>query len=293
MNHRKRSLLSCPFRFAVSALLVISALARLGCTSVAVAQSIIATGGFSPGGLGPASTTVAATVSVGNGVGVTGSLQISDGANLTAQGLLLAGFTSSTATTTLTGAGTTVIITNGTTTVGGSGTGVLNVNAGASYSQNGLPNNSLLIARNVGSSGAVNVNGGQMTVQRTDNTAFIGVGGNGNGALNITNGGVLTLGNVTTGTGVATGANLNIGGDAATNIAGQGAMTVSGAGSRVDLLGTNQFTNVGRVGAGATGSLTVNNGGVANLGTFLSVGRGRANADVILPTTPAVPARLT
>src|SRR5262249_28005226 len=139
------------------------------------------------------------------------------------------------------------------------------------------------------------IDGGHMTVLRTEigapvspattpaeAHAFVGVGfGSSNGQLDVINGGVLTIGNASSGlqTNSTFGAGLNIGGSGGnTPPSGAGSGLVSGAGSKVETLGLGGFVNVGRnntTNPGNLSTLTVNDGGRIDT-TFLGVGRGGA-----------------
>lgn len=171
-------------------------------------------------------------------------------------------------------------------TVGSAGTGTVNVNTGGSLIVRGTENTSLQIGNSAGGTGTVNINGGAVNVYRTApppagqqvTGPFVGVGGQSNGILNVTNGGTLTLGDAAS----APGTNMGIGGNNTDTATGHGAMLVSGPGSKVELLGANQVTNIGR-GNGSTGSLTIADGGVFNGGLNMHIGRGLLMADGVTP----------
>lgn len=77
--------------------------------------------------------------------------------------------------------------------VGGRGTGVANVRGGVSIGGNAGDTNGVLIGgygdSPLGGTGTLNVDGASAHVVSTDNPGFVNVGHNGNGFLNVTNGG--------------------------------------------------------------------------------------------------------
>jgi T5SS/PEP-CTERM-associated repeat protein len=216
-----------------------------------------------------------ATINIGNVAGTTGSVTVD-------------------------GAGSSFTVNNG-LNVGNQGTGTLTVGPGGSVTQLGLGGGGTFVGNVAGSNGTLNINGGSMTVQRSELGApvppattaerhgFISIGNGGTGALNVTNGGTLTIGDANSGTQANStfGAGLNIGGNAPANF-GTGAVTVSGAGSVINLMGTSAFIGVGRNGlgnAGTEGALTVLNGGSVSGARTMTIGRDGADGSVLVDGT--------
>jgi len=162
--------------------------------------------------------------------------------------------------------------------VGVNGTGTVNIGAGATVSAVGGGPSDFRIAEFAGSSGTVNVSGGRLLIDAADNSPTAGVGYRGTGALNVTNGGRVTLGTAASGSGQDNGAILQIGSANFTTgdvTAANGSTLVSGTGSVIEVLGRNGGINVGRMGAGTSGTLRIENGGQVLGNTHLFIGRGR------------------
>jgi fibronectin-binding autotransporter adhesin len=240
----------------------------------AMAQ-ITTTGDVSPP-IGPGNTDFGAvTLFVGNTAA--GTVSVINGSTLTGGSVFLGETATGNGTMTVNGIGSQATA-NGRFRIGRNGIGVLNVQAGAVVSSLGGSASSTFIAEFAGSNGTLNVDGGTFNVNRSDGAPFLGVGLRGSGALNVTNAGRVTLGNATSGAGLENGSVLSIGSsnfETGAVTSAQGTALVSGAGSVVELLGNNSGLNVGRMGSGTTGSLTVQNGGAVIAGTFLGIGRGR------------------
>ena len=135
----------------------------------------------------------------------------------------------------------------GTTAVGGSGTGVLNIKNGGHASTQFIN-----IGQNSSGSGVINVDGADSTLSvSADNSSGITIGTNGNGTLNISNGGTVTSNSVSS---------------IADGVGSVGTANVSGAGSNWTI--NHGALNVGRHGDGV---LNISSGGVIN-----SVGGGIA-----------------
>jgi T5SS/PEP-CTERM-associated repeat protein len=244
--------------------------------SISAAHAQISTTGDVSPSIGPVDTDFGAvTLFIGNTT--TGTVSVINGATLTGDSVFLGETATGNGTMTVNGIGSEVIA-DGRLRIGRNGIGVLNVQAGAVVSSLGGSASSTRIADFPGSSGTVNVDGGIFNVNRSDGAPNLGVGHQSTGVLNVTNAGRVTLGNASSGTGLENGATLQIGSANFTSgpvTNAQGSALVSGAGSVVELLGSNANLNVGRMGSGTTGLLTVQNGGAVSAGIFLGIGRGR------------------
>src|SRR5262249_44737532 len=95
----------------------------------------------------------------------------------------------------------------------------------------------------------------------------------GTGNLSVLNGGKLIVeGNAVSSVANPRGTYFGVGGASDTGAGGTGTALVSGAGSEIRLTGSDAFITVGR-GAGAVGTLTINNQGSVSAGD-INVGRG-------------------
>jgi T5SS/PEP-CTERM-associated repeat protein len=246
----------------------------------ALAQTISVTGDVSPAGIGPGSTDIgtATDLFVGN-VGV-GTMSVIGGATFAGRNFLLGETASGDGTLTVSGVGS-LANADGGLRVGRSGVGVLHILSGGTVSALGNGIITSIIAEGPGSHGTVNVDGGTLLVNRSDFTPILFVGYRSTGVLNVINGGRVTIGDAGSGIGVENGSQLTIGSANFTSgpvLPGNGTVLVSGVGSKIEFLGDNTVVNVGRMGAGTTGSLTINNGGTMNGSRTLNIGRGRENA---------------
>lgn len=246
----------------------------------ALAQTIGVTGDVSPAGIGPGSTDIGAatTLVVGN-VGV-GTMSVIGGATFAGGNFLLGQNASGDGTLTVSGVGS-LATADRALRVGRSGVGVLHILSGGTVSALGNGIITSIIAEGPGSHGTVNVDGGTLLINRSDLTPQLLVGYRSTGVLNVINGGRVTIGDAGSGIGVESGSQMTIGSANFTSgpvLPGNGTVLVSGVGSKIEFLGKNTTLNVGRMGAGTTGSLTINSGGSVSGGTFLRIGRGRENA---------------
>ncbi len=246
----------------------------------ALAQTISVTGDVLPAGIGPGSTNIgtATNLLVGN-VGV-GTMSIIGGATFAGRNFFLGETASGDGTLTVSGVGSRATADRG-LGVGRSGEGVLNILSGGTVSARGNAASSSIIARDAGSHGTVNVDGGTLLVNHSGLAPFLNVGRQSTGILNVINGGGVTIGDAGSGIGVENGSQLTIGSANFTSgpvLPGNGTVLVSGVGSKIEFLGKNTQLIVGRMGAGTTGSLTINNGGIVNGALFLNIGRGREDA---------------
>lgn len=157
----------------------------------------------------------------------------------------------------------------------------------------------LTIGRDASSSGTVNISGAGSVIEIRSTSLGLAPGVADNFNPSVTVGRSVTAGAGSTGTlnvlaggrlivqgnAVSTAADprttyLGIGGNSDTGVGGTGTALVSGAGSEIRLLGTDAFLSVGR-GAGATGSLTVNNGG-AITATSMNIGRAGGTGTLLV-----------
>jgi hypothetical protein len=172
--------------------------------------------------------------------------------------------------------------------IGRSGTGTVNVRNGgqlvveaSAYLEGG---NSLQLGRDVASSGTLNINGAGSTVRLTGisnlpgggvtetRNPYVSIGRDGNGVLNISDGGKLLL----EGGAVSTidnrrSTSLLIGGFSDQAVGGKGVATVTGAGSEIRLTSGDSFMAVG-TGPTSNGQLAVRAGGAVH-GMGLVLGR--------------------
>lgn len=165
--------------------------------------------------------------------------------------------------------------------VGVSGLGTLNIGSGGTVASLGGDTSELRIADLAGSTGTINVNGGRLNVDSSDNSFNLNVGYRGSGTLNVTNAGRVTIGTAASGVGLDNGAFLQIGSANFTTGAvtpATGSVVVSGTGSVIEILGRNGGINVARMGSGTTGTLSIENGGQVFGNTILLIGRGRTDA---------------
>ena len=171
--------------------------------------------------------------------------------------------------------------------IGRSGTGTVNVSNGGQLLIEGRQflngGTSLQLGFGAASSGTLNIDGAGSLVKLQSFSVLAGggpaearnphvsVGRDGNGLLNITNGGRLVLdgGAVSTPTDRRS-TSFYVGGFSDTSVGGKGVATVSGAGSAVDVIGGDSFIGVG-IGAQASGQLSVT-AGAAVTGIGMAVG---------------------
>ena len=174
---------------------------------------------------------------IGNSHGSKGTLTINSDADVDVLNLDVGFLSGSTGTVHVEDAGSTLDI-GAFLVVGKAGTGTLNINDGGQVTvANG---NAPVIGANAGSSGTVNVSGGEFSL----GTNGLLVGADGTGALNIANGGLVVA------------SQLSIGDSAG----GIGTVTVSDSGS------TLTSTGFSTVGYGGNGMLFIANGGLVSLG---------------------------
>lgn len=172
--------------------------------------------------------------------------------------------------------------------IGRAGTGTVNVTNGGQLVLEGRQfltgGMALQLGMEAASSGTLNIDGGGSLVKLQSFSAVadggptearnphVSVGRDGNGVLNISNGGKLVLdgGGVSTPTDRRS-TSFYVGGFSDSAIGGKGIATVSGAGSEIRVSGADSFIGVG-VGAQASGQLTVSNRAEVN-GMGIAVGR--------------------
>ncbi|RPI43261.1 MAG: hypothetical protein EHM59_15815, partial [Betaproteobacteria bacterium] len=249
-------------------------------TAPALAQ-ITVIGDVSPAGIGPGSTDIGNSTNLLVGNTSAGSMSVVGGATFSGRAFFLGETSTGNGNLTVSGAGSSATANTG-IGVGRNGIGVLNIQSGATVTSQGASGFSVIVAEFAGSSGTLTVDGGTLNTSLNDTTPLLGVGYRGTGALNVLNGGGVTIGSASAGVGLENGGSLQIG---SANFSGtvtpaSGSVLVSGTGSVIELMGQNQSLNVGRMGGGTTGSLTVQNGGEVRAGTFLGIGRGRESGGV-------------
>ena len=253
-----------------------------GFASAAAAQTITVTGDVSPPGIvGPNADIGAMSLFAGNTA--VGSISVLNGATFSGRSFFLGETASGNGTMTVNGAGAsaTANAANSFIAVGRSGVGVMNVLSGGAVSTVGSASGggNIHLGDLAGGNGTINVDGGQLHVGTAASSAGIRVGlRSTDGALNVTNGGKVTIGHAGSGIGLEDGSILQIGGASGADQAGRGSVLVSGAGSTVSLLGENTTLNIGRHGAVGTNTLTIENGGVVNAGRFVGIGRSLQDA---------------
>lgn len=262
---------------------VLAKLSRLAC-AVAVALALApayaqvsSSGDVFPGIPGDGNFGDNTTLIIGDTT--TGSVSVISGASLVGGAIFVGEAGTGIGTLSVSAAGSMVTAMNQ-LRVGRNGSGTLNIGSGATVSSMGSTGSSTLIAEFEGSNGSVNVDGGTFLVDRSTNSPLLGVGYRGTGALNVTNGGRVTIGSAASGVGQANGVNFYIGSsnfDSGPVTPATGTVLVSGAGSVIELLGVHGGINVGRMGAATNATLTIENGGSVYANHRLNIGRGRPN----------------
>ncbi len=243
-------------------------------------------------------------MSMGSEVGGVGTVSVTGGSTIVAGGMNLGTVTGASGTLTISGAGSNVTLagtgTNGipsaafaTVGRGGNGSatvsngGVWSISDGGGDTRSGDSSPGMNVGRDAGSFGSLTISGPGSVVQISSSTLGLAAGVPDNlnpfmavgrftdatGQLLVTGGGLLVLqGNAVSTVADSRGTFLGIGGFSDTVGGGNGSATVSGAGSAIVVAGSDGLITVGR-GAGATGQLTVSNGGTISTNA-INVGRG-------------------
>jgi T5SS/PEP-CTERM-associated repeat protein len=242
-------------------------------------------------------------MSMGSEVGGVGTVSVTGGSAIVAGGMNLGTVAGASGTLTISGAGSNVTLsgtgTNGipsaafaTVGRGGNGTatvsngGVWSISDGGGDTRSGDSSPGMNVGRDAGSFGSLTISGPGSLVQIASTSLalpagvpdnfnpFMAVGrfADATGQLLVSGGGQLLM----QGNAVSTVADnrityLGIGGFSDTVGGGSGSATVTGAGSAIAVSGSDAFISVGR-GAGASGQLTINNGGSVSA-TNMNVGR--------------------
>ncbi len=226
------------------------------------------TGTLTVDGTGSSLTTSDGTITVGN-VGATGTLDIDDGATVSATGgnpsvdSVLEIGDAGTGTATVDGSGSSIETTNGNAAVGlNAGDGTLTVQSEGEASFTSASDiNALYIGSGSGSTGTLNVTGSGSTLTVTGGGGIVGLD-DGMGTLSIDDGASATF------SGGSSSTSLDIG-----RSGGTGAVTLTGAGSSFDI---DEVVNVGVSG---TGFLTIDDGA-----TFTSTYGDGASIDIGVST---------
>ena len=245
-----------------------------GFASTLAAQTISVTGDVSPPGITGSNANIGGTTLVVGNV-ADGSISVLNGATFAGQNFFIGEGLGYTGTMTVGGGGASATA-NNFIGVGRSGTGILDILSGGTVFSLGSASGggNVHMGDLAGGNGTINVNGGVLHAGSASSNPGIRVGARStSGALNVTNGGRVTIGHAGSGVGLDSGAFMHIGGGNNADQSGRGSVLVSGAGSRLELLGENANMSVGRHGAVGTSMLTIENGGVVHVGQLLSIGR--------------------
>ena len=156
-------------------------------------------------------------------------------------------------------------------------TGTINVQSGGDLNITGSENTGGggLSIGNFGT-GTVNINDATLSITGTTNPGFsIAREAGSSGALNITNGGSLTL----TATQETPSFGFAVGGSGGTTTGGNATVLIDGATSSLNVVGSDAGFSLGR-NEGATGTMTVSNGGTLNADVFV-VGRNAGSTGTL------------